>query len=135
MLTFSGRRSVRLSWGVLVPIFLASSAWSSPRACAAWRAPCRWRDFSFLLEGLADGWVGELLIEVAIPFGFHLCFFSFAGRPAAGLEGLLAATLASCRFILVRPILLSASSTAAEALVKPCRRTAVRASSKKLRTR
>lgn len=66
-------------------------------------------DFGFLLVGLSDGWVGELLIEVTIPFGFHLRFFSLAGGFTAGLEVLFAASLASCRAILVRPIFLSAS--------------------------
>ncbi len=93
MLTFSGRRSVRLS--------------------------------------LTDGRIGELLVKIFVPCGLHLRLFSFAGVRAAVLCPILAASLASWLAILARPIFLSASSTAAVALVKPCRRMAVRSSSKK----
>ncbi len=36
-------------------------------------------NFGLFLESLADGWIGELLVEIAIPCGFHLRLFSFAG--------------------------------------------------------
>ena len=92
-------------------------------------------NFGLFLVCLPDGRNGELLVEIVIPCGFHLRFFSFAGGRISILEPLFAASLASCLAILVRPIFLSASSTAAVALVKPCNRTAVRFSSKKYRMR
>lgn len=92
-------------------------------------------NLGLFLVCLPDGRIGELLVEIVIPCGFHLRFFSFAGGRTSILEPLFAASLASCLAILVRPIFLSASSTAAVALVKPCNRTAVRFSSKKYRMR
>ena len=36
------------------------------------------KNLSFFLECLADGWIGELLVEIAVPCVFHLRLFSFA---------------------------------------------------------
>lgn len=35
-------------------------------------------NLGLLLESLADGWIGELLVEIAVPCVFHLRLFSFA---------------------------------------------------------
>ncbi len=35
-------------------------------------------NLGFFLECLADSWIGELLVEIAVPCGFHLRLFSFA---------------------------------------------------------
>jgi hypothetical protein len=39
--------------------------------------PCL-KSLGLFLEGLVDGWIGELLVEIAFPCGFHLRLFSFA---------------------------------------------------------
>jgi len=50
-------------------------------------------NLGLLLESLADGWIGELLVEIAVPCVFHLRLFSFAGVRGAVFCPVLAASL------------------------------------------
>jgi hypothetical protein len=50
-------------------------------------------NFGLFLESLADNWIGELLVEIVVPCGFHLRLFSFAGVRGAVFCPVLAACL------------------------------------------
>ena len=52
-------------------------------------------NLGFFLESLADGWIGELLVEIAVPCVFHLRLFSFAGVRGAVFCAVFAASLDS----------------------------------------